>query len=233
MNAEASYGAKYSYNEISNNGYDVGYPDTALTCTTAEGSCINGDGIQLSGTNTVVYRNKFIRNGDRNNIFEHHLYVSNKAKNFMIQGNRFTDCSNDAVKLTGYGVFANNRIAACRVAISLSWITKNRNIEIYNNIIINGPEFPYNLEEGSQAREASTIFQLTSAIVASEDTIIRANIRNNCYENMNKQLLFHRQNGGRMTFDTWRSFTNLNLDRIGSREGCTANDVFNYDPTNL
>ena len=36
--------------------------------------------------------------------------------------------------------------------------------------------------------------------------------------------------GGRMSFSTWKGFSSLNLDRVGSKEGCTAAEVINFDP---
>jgi parallel beta-helix repeat protein len=83
------------------------------------GGQFNGDGVQLCGRGAIVSASTISDNGG-SSLYEHGIYASHLAVDYVIQGNTISGSSAADVKASGSGVVVGNTLGAARIGLYVS-----------------------------------------------------------------------------------------------------------------
>ncbi len=96
------------------------------------GGQFNGDGVQLCGRGAIVSSSTIFDNGG-SSLYEHGIYASHLAVDYVIEGNTISGSSAADVKASGSGIVVGNTLGAAQIGIyvsdtSGSGVTARRNV---------------------------------------------------------------------------------------------------------
>ena len=166
---DSNNGNRYLRNVISDNGHD--------------GVSMNGDGMLIKGTNTLIEGNTIERNGD-NDMYEHGVYVATTATGVVVRGNTLRDNTASGVKVCGAGTVTGNTISGGRAGIVFS--DAGGSVSVTNN----------------------DVNALAYAILETSGTTLS---RFHSDYNTFRRNAFLKQGSGTLTLPAWQTGTGLDL----------------------